>query len=127
MIVIDTSAWIEALRRDGDELVRERVKQALFSGEARFVPFVLLELWNGARGDSEKKSLREFEKFVPTLPCDDAVWRLSTRLAQKARTGGVTVPAADLLIAATALRHKAGLLHNDAHLDVLAELAAELG
>ena len=127
MTVIDTSAWIEALRRDGDPAVRERVKQSLFSGEARFVPFVLLELWNGARGDAEKKSLREFEKFVPTLPCDDAVWKLATKLAQKARSSGVTAPAADLLIAATALRHKAGLLHNDAHLDALEVLAAEVG
>ncbi len=125
MTVIDTSAWIEALRRDGDEAVRERVRQALFSGEARFAPFVLLELWNGARGDSEKKSLREFEKFVPTLPCDDAVWKLAIRLSQRARSAGITAPAADLLIAATALRHKAGLLHNDAHLDALAQLAGE--
>jgi predicted nucleic acid-binding protein len=125
MTVIDTSAWIEALRRDGDEAVRERVRQALFSGEARFAPLVLLELWNGARGDSEKKSLREFEKFVPTLACDEGVWKLATKLAQKARAAGITAPAADLLIAATALRHKAGLLHNDAHLDALAQLAGE--
>ena len=34
LTLIDTSSWVEALRREGDSLVRERVYQLLVEGRA---------------------------------------------------------------------------------------------
>ena len=109
MILIDTSSWIHLLRPDGDPAVRGRVEAALRSGDASWCPLVELELWNGARGEREKKMLREFALALPRLPIDDGVWDAAYELARRARSRGVTVPAADLAIAACARRHDAAL------------------
>lgn len=113
MLLIDTSSWIHLLRPSGDPEVRVRVARALQSGEACWCPIVRLELWNGAGGDREKKALRDFERLLPELGIDEAVWRGAYDLARKARSAGVSIPATDLLIAACALRHHAVLEHSD--------------
>jgi predicted nucleic acid-binding protein len=55
MRLIDTSAWIHALRADGDSAVASRVRALLEMGEAAWCPMVQLELWNGARGDRARR------------------------------------------------------------------------
>ncbi len=70
---------------------------------------VQLELWNGARGDHEKKVLRDFSHALPELPINDEVWRTSYDLARRARARGVTVPATDVVIAACARHHGASI------------------
>ena len=50
MKLIDTSSWIDALRRDGDPQIRARVVALMASGEAAWCDLVRLELWNGLRG-----------------------------------------------------------------------------
>ena len=75
MILIDTSSWIHLLRPNGDPAVRSRVEAALRAGEACWCPIVQLELWNGARGDREKRALRDFAAILPVLPIGEDVWR----------------------------------------------------
>ena len=123
MILIDTSAWIHLLRPDGDPAVRGRVEAALRSGDACWCPLVELELWNGARGEWEKKMLREFALALPRLPIDDGVWDAACDLARRARSRGVTVPAADLVIAACAGRHDAALESADSDFALLRGIA----
>lgn len=122
MLLIDTSSWIHFLRSDGDALVRARVERALAGGEACWCAMIRLELWNGAAGDREKKVLREFEKTLPELAVDGEVWRTAYELARRSRALSVTVPATDLLIAACARCHGAGLEHSDSDFDSLAKL-----
>jgi predicted nucleic acid-binding protein len=123
MKLVDTSAWIHSLRPDGDPAVAERVRAALESGEATWCAMVRLELWNGARGDREKKVLRDMEATLSDLPITDEVWQLAMQLAQQARAKGWTVPATDLLVAACAQHHEAGLEHADSHFDQIASLS----
>jgi predicted nucleic acid-binding protein len=72
--LVDTSAWIHSLRADGDADVRGRVERLLRGGEACWCPMVALELWNGARGDHEKRVLRDLEAQLPTLDITSQVW-----------------------------------------------------
>lgn len=123
MILIDTSSWIHLLRPDGDPAVRRRVEAALTAGDACWCPLVALELWNGARGDREKRVLREFERALPMLPIDAEVWLAANELARRARGGGLTLPATDLLIAACARRHGAVLETADKDFELLQRLA----
>lgn len=109
MILIDTSSWIHLLRPDGDPAIRSRVEAALKAGDACWCPIVQLELWNGARGDPEQRVLRRFAAVLPDLPIDASVWSAAYELARRARTHGVTVPAADVVIAACAHRHGVAL------------------
>jgi hypothetical protein len=122
MILIDSSSWIEALRESGKAEVRKRVEGLLAAGNAAWCDPVRLELWNGARGQQERKALAQLEKTVPLLPVDDAVWDQAVRLAKSARDAGVTVPAVDLIIVACARRHAVDLEHNDRHLTRLQSL-----
>ena len=118
-VLIDTSSWIHFLRRDGDAATRHRVSVALESGAARWCALVRLELWNGARGDREKRVLQEFERLVPELAVTDAVWDAAYALARRCRSAGVTVPATDVLIAACAAHHGAELEHADADFQLI--------
>jgi predicted nucleic acid-binding protein len=122
MKLIDTSSWIDALRRDGDPAVRARVQALMQSGEAAWCDFVRLELWNGLRGAAERKQMEALEADVTLLPTTEAVWTRARELARRARAAGLTVPGADLLIAACAWEHGVAMEHDDAHLTALAAL-----
>ena len=56
------------------------------------------------------------------LPTTDAVWAKARLLAQRGRAKGLTVPSADLLVAACAWEHAVEIEHEDKHLPALAEL-----
>ena len=122
MTLIDTSSWVDALRRDGDPEVKTRVAALMRAGTAAWCDIVRLELWSGLRGAAERKHMEELEADVVNLPTNDAVWARARLLTQRARAKGVTVPATDLLIAACAWEHGVALEHDDAHLTALAAL-----
>ena len=124
-VLIDTSAWIEAMRQRGDETVRVRVRTAVREGQARFCDFVRLELWNGIGGDRERRWLTQLEGVVETVATDSRVWNEARSLAVTSRRRGLTVPASDLLIAACARVHGLDLLHRDAHFDSLATVLGD--
>lgn len=114
MVLVDTSSWIHLLRPGGDAGVRSRVEQLLADGEACWCPIVRLELWNGAGGERDRKVLREFETALAELPIGSEVWTASFELARRSRARGITVPAADLLIAACARVHSVAIEAADA-------------
>lgn len=121
-MLIDTSAWVEAMRRQGDETTRDEVHAALRAGRARFCDVVRLELWNGIGDERERKWLLELEQTIETVPTDDTVWKEARRLAREARRLGLTLPATDLLVAACSRVHGLGILHRDGHFDRLASI-----
>ena len=57
--------------------------------------------------------LRDFAAVLPELPIDEDVWSAAYELARQARARGVTVPAADVVIAACARVHGADLEFTD--------------
>ncbi|MBN1849974.1 MAG: PIN domain-containing protein [Deltaproteobacteria bacterium] len=120
--LVDTSSWIEALRLKGRESIRERVKLLLIDGLAAWCDMVAVELWNGARGDYEKKRLAELEKEIVCLPITDKVWGGARELARKSRNAGHTIPPADLIIASCAIFHGVEIEHCDTHLDVIMDI-----
>ncbi len=122
LTLVDTSSWVEALRRQGDEVVRGRVHKLLVEGQAAWCDIVLLELWNGARGDYEKKQLGQLEQEMICLPTTSFVWEKARLLARLCRKNGVTVPATDLLIVACARTHEVGIEHQDAHFAAILQL-----
>ena len=122
MTLIDTSAWIEQLRINGDATVRRQVELLLASGDAAWCPLVRLELWNGARSAGERAVLTEMQETLPSLAMDAPVWERATTLATGTREQGITIPVTDVLIAACARHHDASLLHDDRHFDLIAPL-----
>ncbi len=122
MKLIDSSSWIEALRQDGDPVVKSHVDSLLRSDRAAWCDMVRIELWNGARGLTERRTLESYDDAVQLLPTTDAVWARARVLAQRSRAKGLTLPSADLVIAACAWEHGVEMEHDDAHLKMLAAL-----
>lgn len=116
MVLVDSSSWIETLRVSGNDTVRARISELVLQGEAAWCDIVRVELWNGARGQKERRELAMLESVVHSLAIDDEVWDRSVDLARRARAGGLTAPAADVIIVATAARHRVQLDHYDKHL-----------
>lgn len=121
LVLIDSSSWIEALRKDGKVEVRERVRQLLLSDTAAWCDLVRLELWNGVRKQSERKKMQRLDRLVRCLPIDKQTWDLACRWAQTCRAKGLTIPSTDLVVAACAERHGIALEHSDRHFVLLSE------
>jgi predicted nucleic acid-binding protein len=104
--------------------VRRRVERLLIEGEACWCSMVRLELWNGARSrPRESAILRELEGALVELAIGSDVWDLSLDLARRARAKGIAVPATDILIAACALHHGAGIETSDSDFEALSSLS----
>jgi predicted nucleic acid-binding protein len=125
MKLVDTSAWVEYLRTGSSETA-EKVEALILADEAVWCDMVMLELWNGARGQEEKRKLAELSEVAPRLETTAEVWNLATRLAARCRDKGKTVPAADVLIVACAIHHKVEVEHKDSHFEIILPLAKSL-
>ena len=112
------------MRTHGDPDARRRVETALRTGEACWCPLIQLELWNGARRNREATVLRHLESVLVSLPMDEEVWRRAWSLARRARSRGVSAPAADIAIAACAERHGAAIESADGDFARLAILGS---
>ena len=121
-VLVDSSLWVHQLRKSGDPAKRDRVNALLERGEASWCPVVRLELWRGVTNDAERKTLRRYEALLPDYEISAEVWTRSIQLADRARSSGVTVPLADLLIFACAKIHALEVAHDDTHFDILKKL-----
>lgn len=125
MKLVDTSAWVEYLRA-GNSKVAENVEALILSDEAAWCDMVMLELWNGARGQEEKRKLAELSATAPRLETTTQVWEFAHRLAVRCRDKGKTMPVADILVAACAAYHEVDLEHKDSHFNEILPLAKSL-
>jgi predicted nucleic acid-binding protein len=122
-VMVDTSAWIHALRRVGDGHIRARIEQLLSEQAAAWCEMLRLELWSGVGGEAERRALEQLDPILPRMPINDAVWSSAAELAGRARTNGISAPAADLLIFACAKTYGLEIEHVDRHYEMLAKLA----
>ena len=125
MRMVDTSSWIEFLRGRKSE-AGLRVRGLLTEGHAGWCELTQVELWNGARGPVEKAALEMLEEEVVLLPIDAPVWKKASSLARKCRQNGLTVPSADIVIAACAAANGLELEHCDTHFEAILPIAKEL-
>src|SRR5438309_934318 len=122
MVLVDTSSWIETLRAAGNAAVRERISALVLDGEAAWCDMVRVELWNGVRGGRETRDLLQLQSVVISLAIDQATWEGAVALCRLARSQGITVSAPDIVIVATAQRHRVAMDATDAHIERLMKL-----
>lgn len=120
IVVIDTSAWIFALRRNPVRRILARVDALLKDGAAAIVPAVRMELLGGTRTVPERDRLAQRLAGLIAIPMMDGDWDAAAAWAFDLRRKGITLPTLDLIIASPVHRTGAVLLHADEHFDVLA-------
>jgi predicted nucleic acid-binding protein len=113
-VLIDTSAWVEFFRAQGDSLIKSKVAEFLSLGKAAYTCPISFELFLGAR-PSELADLREGLGFARRISLDASHWDLAAQHGSKLRSQGITVPASDLLIATVATESQTALLSCDKH------------
>ncbi len=124
MILADTSAWIEYLRKTGSD-VNVRLRESLRGDAIATTDVVLMEVLAGARSDAHRQELRRLlgacELFATEGPVD---YEGAAELYRACRRGGETIRTLlDCLLAAVAIRHDLPLLHADADFDAIARHA----
>jgi predicted nucleic acid-binding protein len=119
LFLVDTSAWILALRRDFLSVVKDRIGYLLKENAVVTIGLVKLELLGGTKTKSEFQRLKSRLDALDTVECDLSLWHEAADLAFRLRRKGITVPYTDILIAAGALQIGATVMHADAHFDLL--------
>ena len=119
MILIDTSAWLFALKKDFHPVIKKRIEQLLVETDIAICGMIELELLGGTR--SEKEYLRLKNRLDPLyyIEADKALCDLASKLAFDLKRKGISVPYADIVIATSALKERATLVHADSHFDTI--------
>jgi predicted nucleic acid-binding protein len=121
LYLIDSSAWIPALRRRPDPQLRPRIDALIATNEAATTGMVRIELLRGARDQEQFVELRFMLSTLRQLPTTEAACTEAGRIGQQLRSVGRPVPTPDILIATIALIHDAVLVHRDADYETIAQ------
>ncbi len=118
--LVDTSAWILALRKDFSPEVKERIDHLLKENTVITTGMVKLEILGGTKTESEFRRLKRRLDALDSVDLDTSLWEESYDLAFKLRRKGIAVPYTDILIASCALKIGSTFVHVDAHFDLMA-------
>ncbi|OQX13537.1 MAG: hypothetical protein BWK76_16080 [Desulfobulbaceae bacterium A2] len=118
--LVDTTAWIYALRRDSIVRIRQRLEQLLQLNTVRITPYIRLELLANVRTEEEYQRLEKGLGAVIGAPVDETTWDLACRLGFSLRSKGVDLATPCVITAACAIRHQTVLLHADNGYDLAA-------
>jgi len=121
MVLVDTSAWIEAHRLIGDPAVKLAVRGLLDAFEATLCGPVEMEYLGGARA-AEREKLQAWCNVVPYLRNNQKIWRKAAETFSDLKRKGLTVPWNDALIATLALTQDCRVYAVDKHFTAMAPL-----
>ena len=122
MVLVDSSVWIEALRRQGRLDVKVALEALLEAYEAQLCAPVRLEVMGGARKE-ERRSIGAYFSIIPYRSVGPDDWERAISLAWRLRGAGLTVPWLDVLIASLAIHDGVRLFTIDAHFEKIAQTA----
>lgn len=114
MTLIDTTMWINFLRRNGAQTHKVAVGDLLAYDAAAYTCPVRYELIQGAR-TNELPDLLTALNLAERIPMQIEHWDTSADIAARLRGNGVTIPPTDIMIASVAVAHGLPLLTNDTH------------
>lgn len=124
LFLTDKSA-LEQRHRSG--LARDLLDRLLLTGALATSHLVAMEVLYSARNRSDYDSLREELRSLPWLPSDESAMDRALEVQDLlARRGQHRLSIPDLVIAATAERHGATVLHYDKDFDLIASVTGQL-
>lgn len=121
-ILVDSSVWIAATRKNCDPNTSAKLGELLVSRRAAMTEPVWLELYQGIKGKREEARLEESRKSCVWLTFDDACWVEAAVTARTCLRAGVNVPFGDILVHACAVRHGVELMEQDRHFAMIREV-----
>lgn len=120
MVLVDTSIWIEASRREGDPACKLGLEGLLEEYMVGICGPVRLEFLGGPRKE-ERKWLKEKLTCLPEIPVETQHWDSACRNAWMLRDAGESIPWNDVLIATVALDQDFRVYARDRHFEIMSE------
>jgi predicted nucleic acid-binding protein len=117
--LVDTSAWILALRKDFLPEAKDRIAYLLNEDAIITSGMIKLELLGGTRAEKEFQRLKTRLDALEMVKTNNSLWEKAYDLAFRLRRKGITVPYTDILIAASAIVAAATVVHADSHFDLM--------
>ena len=117
--LVDTSAWILALRKDFLPGIKDRIAYLLKENAIITYGMIKLELLGGTKEEKEFQRLKIRLDALEMVETNTSLWERAYDLAFSLRRKGITVPYTDILIAASALMMDATVVHADSHFDLM--------
>lgn len=125
--LVDTSVWLEFLRKSGARGCQEEVVRLMKAREAAYCGPVELELMAGARTPREAEYVRLTLDACVRLDVEEVVWAVAGHAQFLLARKGQPVGLGDLLIAAVARAHGASVVTRDSDFERIRDgLWAEL-
>ncbi|HXQ81127.1 MAG TPA: PIN domain-containing protein [Opitutaceae bacterium] len=124
MKLVDSSAWVEFLRRKGNSAVKQEVARLLEADLAAYTCPIRFELLSGVKAD-EEADLDEAFRFSHHVPFETDDWREAALLERQLRREGVTIPRDDLFVATVAIRTGLVIACRDVHFDRIRRVVGE--
>ena len=114
-IVIDTSVWSLALRRQPSSRASEALELAdlVREGRAAMLGPVRQELLSGVRAEQQYQTLREYLRAFPDIALEAEDYEKAASCFNRCRAKGVQGSNTDFLICAVAARRRFGILTAD--------------
>jgi predicted nucleic acid-binding protein len=121
VFLVDTSAWLFALRKDANPEIKSRLDNHLREDAVVTTGIIKLELLGGTRKRKEFSRLMRRLDALPYVSMEDPLlWDLANETAFNLRRKGLTIPYTDILIASAAIKENVILLHADIHFNQVA-------
>ncbi|MBU4292476.1 MAG: PIN domain-containing protein [Actinobacteria bacterium] len=120
MVLVDTSAWIFALRKNPFIPLKDRIDHLLEIDVVFTFGMIKLEILSGVKTKGEFDCLKNRLDALYEISTDAKLWETAGQLAFDLKRKGLTFPCTDILIASAAIQSKAILLHADLHFDLIA-------
>ena len=124
MKLIDSSAWVEFLRRKGDPAVKHHVARLLSVDQAAYTCPIRFELLSGVK-PAEEEDLEEAFHLSHHFPFEQNDWNEAALLERRLRAAGLTIPRNDLFVATVAIRAGLPVVCRDAHFDAMRKVVGD--
>jgi len=118
MKLVDTSAWVEFLRKKGEAKVKQAVARLLETDLAAYTCPIRFELLSGVKPE-EEPDLEQVFRFSRHVPFEQEDWAEAAALEREFRAKGLTIPRNDLFVATVAVRVEVPVVCRDAHFEAM--------
>jgi len=121
MVVVDSSVWIEAARREGVLEFKVGLEGLLEAAEAGFCGPIKLEVLGGAR-TQDRKRMSAYFACIPYRTIDDSAWEFAMQCAWRLRDQGHSLPWNDILIGSLSIRWACRVYAKDQHFEIMRDV-----
>jgi predicted nucleic acid-binding protein len=118
MVLVDSSVWIEAARREGRLEYKVGLESLLEAADAMFCGPIKLEVLGGARMQ-DRKRLSYYFDCIPYRAIDDSAWDFAKDCAWRLRDKGYNLPWNDILIGSLSSRWVCRVYTCDHHFEIM--------